>query len=301
MTRILLIKLGAFGDVIQADGAIRDIRAQHPTAQITVLTTPAFSKIFARCPHVNAVLTDPRLPRWRLDILWTLKKKLTAEQFDLVYDLQNNGRTRFYRRWLLPHVNWCQFRGDKKLPALTRLEQQLHQAGLSTPHTRLPDLSWMADDVREGLATAGVSGPYIVLIPGCSARHPNKRWPHFATFARLLMAQGHTIVTAPGPDELAEADSFPGIVLKGPRGFYNWFELAGVLKGARFVVGNDTGPSHLAAHLGVAGLALFGPQTSAAHTSIERADFRALEVPDLAALTPETVALHTLAQLTNAT
>ena len=65
MQRILVIKHGAFGDVIQCDGALRDIRAHHPGDEILVLTTPAYAKIFRRCPHVDRVLIDPRAPRWR--------------------------------------------------------------------------------------------------------------------------------------------------------------------------------------------------------------------------------------------
>ncbi|MBR4876356.1 MAG: hypothetical protein IKU14_01415, partial [Rhodocyclaceae bacterium] len=68
-----------------------------------------------------------------------------------------------------------------------------------------------------------------------------------------------------------------------------WFELAGVLRRAACVVGNDTGPSHLAAALGRRGLALFGPATSATKTAIARAHFAALEVEDLAQLSVETV------------
>jgi ADP-heptose:LPS heptosyltransferase len=294
MTRILLIKLGAFGDVIQCDGALRDIRAYHRDAHITVLTTPTYKKIFERCPHVNAVLIDPRAPRWNLAALYRLRASLHAGQFNLVYDLQNAARTRFYRRWLLPQPRWSQHTPDKTQPALERLAAQLTAAGVTPTHTPQPDVSWLCEDMSTDMAAAGVTTPYIVLIPWCSARHPDKRWPHFEELARRLLAEGRCVVTAPGPDELSEADSFPGLMMKGPRGFYNWFELAHVLKGAQFVIGNDTGPSHLAAHIGAPGLALYGPHTSAVRTSIEREKFRAIEVPDLAALSVDTVwkALH---------
>ena len=65
--------------------------------------------------------------------------------------------------------------------------------------------------------------------------------------------------------------------------------LAGVLAGAKYVVGNDTGPTHLAAHLGTPGLALFGSHTTAERTGIVRDRFGVIEVPDLAALSPQTV------------
>ncbi|MGB5092275.1 MAG: glycosyltransferase family 9 protein, partial [Parvibaculum sp.] len=79
------------------------------------------------------------------------------------------------------------------------------------------------------------------------------------------------------------------IDLTKAHGLLSWSELAGVLKGAAFVVGNDTGPSHLAAHIGTPGLALFGPYAPAERTGILRARFSALDVPDLQALSPETV------------
>jgi len=297
--KILVIKLGAFGDVLQADGALRDLRAAHPHDHLTVLTTPPFRKIFERAPYVDAVLTEPRAPRWRLDKMLALRHQLRAQSFDRVYDLQNSSRTGFYWRWFLREVWWsgavpgcaaCYNPPNRKqIPALERLAVQLQAAGIAPTQTRQPDLGWMADDVRADLAAAGITRDYIVLIPGCSARHPHKRWPYYRELAERLIEQGVAVVTVPGPDELATAHEIPGVVLTGKNAFMNWFELAGVLKGARFVVGNDTGPSHLAAHLGVPGLALFGPHTSAARTSIERERFKALEVPDLAALTVDRV------------
>jgi ADP-heptose:LPS heptosyltransferase len=139
------------------------------------------------------------------------------------------------------------------------------------------------------LEQEGVRKPYVALIPGCSARHPQKRWPYYAQLATALIDRGYDVVTAPGPDEIELAKSIPGHTLLRPNGFLTWFELAGVLKDACFVVGNDTGPSHLASHLGRPGLALFGSHTSAARTGICRGDFHAIEVPDLKELPVETV------------
>ena len=56
------------------------------------------------------------------------------------------------------------------------------------------------------------------------------------------------------------------------------------MKRAAFIVGNDTGPSHLAAHLGAQGLALFGAHTTAERTGIERENFTAIEVSQLSSL-----------------
>lgn len=299
MRRILIIKHGAFGDVIQSEGALHDIRDNHPGDELVVLTTPPYRRIFERCPWIDKVMIDPRHPRWRLDLMWKLGKQLKAERFDMVYDLQNSPRTASYFHWFFQNTNWSGTapgvshphlaKNPKKLRSLDRMAGQLKDAGLTIRHTRKPDVSWLADDATGLLADAGVARPFILLIPGSSARHPEKRWPYYGELAQRLIDEGYQIVTAPGPDELDLAAEIPGITLKGPRGFLNWFELAGVFKQAAFVVGNDTGPSHLASHLGVPGLALFGSHTTAERTGIERENFAAIEVAQLSSLPVERV------------
>ena len=66
-------------------------------------------------------------------------------------------------------------------------------------------------------------------------------------------------------------------------------ELATLIKNSSFVIANDTGPAHMAAHLGVKGLTLFGSHTTAHKVSIEREKFKAIQVADLNKLTPEKV------------
>lgn len=297
--RILVIKHGAFGDVIQAEGALRDIRENHPDAHIAVLTMRAYRALIGRSPSIDEVIVDERAPRWRLDRMWRLRKELRARNFDMVYDLQNSSRTAFYFRWMLRDRRWSgtakgcshphRAKEPKKIRTLDRLAGQLEDAGLTVRHTRKPDVSWLADDVTALLEKAHVAGPYIVLVPGCSARHPQKRWPHYDRLAEKLIAAGHTVVMAPGPDELELAKSIPGIRLTDTHGLLNWNELAGVFKDARFVVGNDTGPSHLAAHIGTEGFALFGSYSPAERTGIIRDNFGVIEVEDLEALSVERV------------
>lgn len=293
--RILVIKHGAFGDVIQAEGALRDIRENHPDAHITVLTMPAYRALLARCPHLDEVMVDERAPRWRLDRIFALRQKLQQARFDMVYDLQNSKRTAFYYRWMFRGTRWSgtakgcshphRANAPKKIRTLDRLAGQLEDAGLTIRHSRKPDVSWLADDVSATLEMAQVNEPYVVLVPGCSARHPQKRWPHYDKLAQRLKDAGHAIVMAPGPDELELVKTIPGIIIEKT----NWSALAGILKHAQFVVGNDTGPSHLAAHLGTPGLALFGPHMSAERTGIIRENFGVIEVEDLATLPVERV------------
>ena len=72
-------------------------------------------------------------------------------------------------------------------------------------------------------------------------------------------------------------------------------QLSKIIKQASFVVSNDTGPAHIAAHLNVKGLALFGSHTSAKKVSIETNNFKVLEKENLDKLTPLEV-LDTIAK-----
>jgi ADP-heptose:LPS heptosyltransferase len=304
--RILVIKHGAFGDVIQTDGALRDIRAHHAGAEITVLTTPPYQSIFARSPSVDRVETETRDPRWRLDRMLRLRSRLRALRPDRVYDLQHSRRTGSYRRWIFTGVPWSgetQQRDwrlrtvPQELPSLERFAHQLEQAGVPVRHSRRPDVSWMADDVGPLLTDAGIQGRYVFLIPGASAAHPEKRWPHYAPLAAALWKEGVQVVIAPGPDETDLAATIPAIDLTAKHGRLSWFALAGVLKGSVFVVGNDTGPTHLAAHSGARGLALFGSHARPEQTGIVRDKFEAIAVTDLQDLPPQQVLARVLNQL----
>ncbi len=82
----------------------------------------------------------------------------------------------------------------------------------------------------------------------------------------------------------------PGDMLTEDNGdFLNFFKYAGIIKKAGLVVGNDTGPTHIAAHLGVPGLAFFNNRIPATFTGIQYGDFSWLQVDKLADLSLEKV------------
>lgn len=296
--KILVIKHGAFGDIVQADGILRDIRAFHPDAEITLLTTPPFQKLMGRCPHLDQVIVDPRAPFWRVGEWIRLTRMFRVRHYSKVYDLQNSERTDFYSKLFFRRARWSGNQSaERQLSALLGLAKQLQAEGIPTEYSLAPDVSWMAEDMTAFMQNEGVKMPYVALIPGCSARHPQKRWPYYAQLASALLERGYDVVTAPGPDEIDLAKSIPGHTLLGSNGFLNWFELAGVLKRACFIVSNDTGPGHVASGLGRPGLALFGAHATAARAGICRGDFQAIEVADLAELSCETVLATMLKKL----
>ena len=107
--------------------------------------------------------------------------------------------------------------------------------------------------------------PYAVIVPGCSSAKPQKRWPaeHFATVANDLFARGIMVYLVGTKEDrnaidsvLADASSATDLC-----GKTNLTGLAKLMKGASYVIGNDTCPIFLAAKSGTPTLMIMGPDT----------------------------------------
>lgn len=306
--RILVIKLGSFGDVLFAMGALQDIVDNHPHAEISVLTRSPYRRIFERCPWVHRVLVDRFLPKWRVDYLLKLESEVGFGRYDRVYDLQKSSRSRFYFRIFGRGVAWS---GDSKgsslgyrkppgvnLSGVENFTLQLQAAGVPVKHVASPDMQWMAEDVGPLMHDAGVVPPYVLLMPGASARHQYKCWPYYPQLAQRLVDAGVCVVSAPGPDDLDLCKALPGIMLLNPDGrWLDFFQLAGVQQDAAFTVGNDSGPTHLAGHMRAPGLALFGRATSSYAVNMKRNAVTCLIRDDLADITVDEVLQNVMTQL----
>lgn len=297
MERVLIIKLSALGDIVQAEGAMHDIRLHHADAEITVLTTPPYERYMNLCPWVDKVIIDKRASWFNVSSVLALRNQLRRCNFNMVYDLQQVDRTRMYHRLFLSANTWM---GDtkgstyfrrrpKNQSAAGHFDRHLTLAGVKTSHTLNCDISWMAEDVSTILRDFNLPNRFIALIPGSSSVHPEKRWPFFIELAKKLIATGILPVTIPGPDEMDLCQNFPGQMLTLNNSFLDYFQLSGVLKKTIFTIGNDTGPTHLAAHLRDEGLALFSGHTTAQSTGIQHTKFKWIEVQDLRSLPLATV------------
>ena len=96
-------------------------------------------------------------------------------------------------------------------------------------------------------------------------------------------------IGSPGPDEIKEASKINALcILKNGKAL-NISQLSSLIKDSSFVIANDTGPAHMAAHLAVKGITLFGSHKSAKLQSIERENFKAIQVSDLTKLSANKV------------
>ena len=304
MSNILIIKHGSLGDIAQASGAIQDIYENHIDDQIYLLTTKPYFDLFKKNQYLTDIILDKRLSRFNLIYLFSLMRKIKKLNINKVYDLQNSSRTSFYKKILFPNTNsdkWSSSEStlpqdiskeefDKK-PVLDRFDHQLKTSGINTKHTMFPNFSWSCSDITK-IQTEYDLKKYIILFPFCSPHLSSKKWPYYNELIKIIKDKyknEYKVLVAPGPNELNEAKEFDAIsVLDGEKAL-DIAQLSSLILNSSFVIANDTGPAHMAAHLNVKGITLFGSHTTAHKVSIEREKFKAIQVNDLKKLSAQKV------------
>ena len=304
MSNILIIKHGSLGDIAQACGAIQDISENHSNDEIYLLTTKPYIDLFKKNKNINEVILDKRLSKFNLFYLYSLMKTINKYKFSKVYDLQNSKRTTFYKRILFPKADlntWSSSETtlpsdsskdefDKK-PVLDRFEYQLKTSGINTNHTIFPDFSWSCSDISK-IKSEYKLEKYIILFPFASPHLTSKRWPYYNDLINKITEKYNDtfkIVVVPGPNEINDAKKFNALCILDNGKALDISQLSALIKTSSFVVSNDTGPAHMTAHLGSKGLVLFGAHTTAYKVSIERENFKAVQVVDLNKLSAEKV------------
>ena len=294
MSNILIIKHGSLGDLIQANGAIKDIKNNFPKEKVLLLTTPHYSKFMYSCPYLDGVLIDRRLPRWNLFYLYKLKSMLDRFSFSKVFDLQNSSRTNFYKKFIFKNdIFWSNSHSflskeesisQKSLPVLTRMELQLERSGISErKFTKKPDLSWALKNISS-IINQNFEGKYILIFPFCSAKLYKKKWPYYKDLISLLkrdFGKQYNVAIAPGPNEIHEAKKFNTNIILNNGMPLNINELISLINNSSYVVSNDTGPAHICAHLNKRGVVLFGSHTTPEKVSMESQNFKSLRADKL--------------------
>ena len=304
MSNILIIKHGSLGDIAQACGAIQDISENHKNDQIHLITTEPYYDLFKKNPHISNVILDKRLSKLNLIYLYSLMRSIKKYNFSKVYDLQNSSRTIFYKRILFPNATkdiWSST--ETTLPigttkqdfdkdsVLERFDHQLKNSGINTAHTIKPNFKWSSSDIFQ-VKNYYQLDKYIILFPFCSPHLTLKKWPYYNELINMINKKfdnTYKIILAPGPNEIKEATNINALAVLDNGRALDISQLSSLIKDSSFVVANDTGPAHISAHLGVKGLALFGAHTSAYKVSIERENFKAIQVSDLSKLSAEKV------------
>jgi ADP-heptose:LPS heptosyltransferase len=306
---ILVIKLSALGDFVMAFPAFARIRAAHPDARITLLTTAPFETLARLSPYFDEVDIGGR-PKG-VGAWMGLVSRLRAARFDRVYDLQTNDRTSLIFQALRPNPPaWSGAAPGAALPhrnparaamhPLERHAEQLEQAGIwpEAPTAPLsaapPDISWILKKSAAPRRPVGGKAPRptALLVPGSSAHRPEKRWPvaHYGALAARLEAEGFEVLILGGlqEGELARAIQRTAPRARDMTGRTDFAQIAAQGARAAVAIGNDTGPMHLIAAAGAPSIVLFS-SASSPDQSAPRGHVMVFQAPNLDDLPMETV------------
>lgn len=303
--RVLVIKLGALGDFVQALRAMAEIRRAHPKAAITLLTTPPYAGLAAASGYFDRIDADGR-PQSAGGLL-ALFARLRQGRYQRVYDLQTSSKSAGYIWAFAPAFpEWSgisagsshRHRNPRRdlMQNLDRLWDQLAEAGVVEPMLEGsapgPDLSWaVAASDGEGSpiqTRLGIQQPYALLAPGASPGRPRKRWPlhSFIALAAALESMAVTPVVIGGPQEVELGEAIqkiaPTTVVAAGR--TELVDLAALGARAALLVGNDTGPTYLAALAGAPTLILFSSDSDPALCAPRSDRIRVMQSADLADL-----------------
>ncbi|MBK5281146.1 MAG: lipopolysaccharide heptosyltransferase II [Nitrospiraceae bacterium] len=283
--QILFIKPSSLGDIVHAMPAFSAIRRAYPKTRLTWLVKREWAGLVERIDGVDRVWpVESTLKGWLSQV-----SLLRAERFDLVVDLQGlfrsaaigwlsgspllvgftNGREGspwFYsRRVPVP---------QSEMHAVDRYLLVAKAVGAvesGTPEFRFRIPQTDHDEVDRLLSRSGLTPGMSWVAMNVSARWPTKRWPaaSFAEVADRLQQEGYgAVVMIGGPDERVDVAAVraemktPAIDLAGAT---TVGLLPALLSKASVLITNDSGPMHIAAAVGTAVVALFGP-TSAVRT-----------------------------------
>jgi len=299
-SRLLVIKLGALGDFVQAMGPAAAIRAHHQDAEITLLTTAPFAELARAAPYFDRVWIDERARLFDVAGLARLRAKLRVGDFYRVYDLQTSRRSSWYFHLMGPgqRPQWSGIARGASHPhanpardlmhTLDRQADQLRMAGIASVPP--PDLAWAKHDIARFVLPAR----FVLLVPGGAAHRPEKRWPlaNYVALARYIAAQGVAPVIVGGPDESAlgaaiEAACASAHDLTGQTSFA---DIVGLGAAALAAVGNDTGPMHLIVAAGSPATVLYSSASDPALTQPRGRKVTVLQRNNLAELAVDEVA-----------
>jgi len=297
VSRILIVRLSALGDVVHALPMLDALRRAQPEAHIGWLVEEKAASLLSDHPQIDRLWVAPRaqlvtlLRRGRLfaalRLLIGFARELRAAGYDLVIDAHSNARSSFLafcsgapRRIGFAHgyakegAGWLYT--DRVVP--TRPRQLKVQRALDL-------LRPLAIESRGARAVLGIpeatrewaraqveqlgGRPVVAIHPGVSDAGAIKQWDpeRFGrTAIRLAGERGARCLVTWGPGErdlaLRVVAASDGTAVLGPQ-TGSILELAALYQACDLVIGADTGPLHLAAALGVPVVGLYGPKDPA--------------------------------------
>lgn len=259
--KILIIRLGSFGDILLTTPLIRSIKRLNPYIQIDFVVKEEFFELLQKNPYLNNIYKYPRVKSQKQILI----NALTGYNYELVIDLQNNLRSREivrqlhcrilrfkknnFKKFLLVHFKINMLKDAPQIP-LRYAETagiKLDSEGLDFYTDKLPDSKLIPDE------------KYIGLCPG--AKHFTKRWPkeYYTQLGKKLESGGYKVVLFGGLDESAIIENIGknlgnAVILCCE----SFLQTGANMKMCKAIYTNDSGTMHLASALKIPMIAFFG-------------------------------------------
>lgn len=298
--QILVIKHGALGDMVQGFDALASLRASFASAHICLLTSPAFVRLAGQTGWFDEIVADPRARPWNLPAFFSLKR-LFSRRWTMVIDLQCSARTARYHRHFAkdrPGLRWFGIAPGCSDPmpdftGVNNAERMLVAVRMAGAKSISADLSFLAGQPLSAPLAAACPDRFSLLIAGCSLAKPSKRWPadRFAELAKALIERQIQPILI-GTD--ADQDALAAIAGQVPQ-IVNWqsrtslSDLLVLASRAQSIIGNDTGPTFLAARSGRPCIMVMGKDTDPASSAPVGAGSRWIKKDQIADITARDV------------
>lgn len=293
---VLVIKLGALGDFVQALGPFAAIKQHHAAQRRVLLTTGPYREIAEISDFFDEIYTAGRPDWWRFDQILSLRVWLRQLNPIRVYDLQTSGRSsRYFKLFADPKPEWSGIAPGCSHPHENPRRNDMHTIERQAEQLKMADIAplpatdwpWLDIDVSQFKLPL----KYVLLAPGGAPHRPDKRWTQYPALAQILAARGITPVLL---GTTAERDVLREIANACPEaqnlsGRTSLVEIAGLARRAAGAVGNDTGPMHLIAATGCPSLVLYSAASDPALCGQRGQMVRILRKNDLAELSVEEV------------
>ena len=270
--KILIVKPSSLGDIIHTLPVLYNIKKSVPTAEIHWLVDESFKDILENHPLITQLWLFKK-NTWRkpfrffktIQEILDFRKKLIHEKFDIVIDIQGLLRSALFtyltqskirigfldaREKISVLFYTIKVKGGKSIHAVERYLKLLSPLGINKYEIEFP-LPTPKNIFKK-------SSPYYVVVPG--ARWITKQWP-LEYFIELIQKINKKAIIIGGKQEEKIAERIHlgtkelTLNLSGKTSLQ---DLISIIKQAQFVVGNDTGPIHIAAALKIPVYSIFG-------------------------------------------
>ena len=284
--RILLVRLSAIGDVIHAMPIACALRERFPQAYLAWAVEQRAGELIEGHPAIDQRIVLPRGWLRSVGSVWRLRKQLKDLAFDTAIDAQGltksavvawlsgaKRRIGMGGRWGREISRWLnnELVDTDGRHAIQRGLKLLEPLGIESPALRFDVPAVAADQhaAAEVLHGLGLDDGFVLVASG--AGWPSKLWPveRYAAVAAYLGRRWNlpSLLIWGNEAERARAEQ----IIAGAAGHarlcpqVTLLQLAAVARRARFAIGSDTGPLHLAAAAGARCIGLYGPWPADKH------------------------------------